>query len=104
MLHARQAAVALYGSTDAQQKWDQWRDKATEDATKVRTAPGEVQRRIPRSQAPPALRLMQDYFVTCLVFALVMTSLLFAATFVLLRGAFSTEPPDRSPPTREMPE
>ena len=87
MLQARQSALALYGTSDAQAKWDQWRDKATDDATRVRTTPGEVQRRIPRSEAPPALRLMQDYFITCLAFALFMTTLLYSASFVLLRGA-----------------
>jgi hypothetical protein len=94
MLQARQSALAVYGTSDAQAMWDQWRDKATDDATRVRTTPGEVQRRIPRSEAPPALRLMQDYFITCLAFALLMTTLLYAASFVLLRGVLGQKSPE----------
>src|SRR5436190_24354213 len=92
---ARQSAFRVYGDEAAQTEWDAWR----EDATKSSEGQGPVTRRAPKSAEPPALKLMRDYFVICLIIALSLSSVLFLAFLTFIRGAYSTPAfVDRSPP------
>jgi hypothetical protein len=82
MLETRRRAVTNYGSRQAQTEWDAWR-------THVASQSGQdspVQRRIPASDAPPALVLMTDYFGPCLGFILVLTSALFWTAAFMFAG------------------
>ena len=88
LTRGRNQAVESYGTESAQREWDDWRATAGEQ-TAGEGPLGPVQRRVPRSEIPPALALMNDHFVGCLVFSLIMTTALFATTMFLVRGIFS---------------
>ena len=79
----RDWALHTFDTPAARAEWQTWRDEATKQAA----SDGPVKRRIPKSGEPPALRLMRDYFVTCEVLAVVLSSALFATFAFLLRGA-----------------
>ena len=86
MFQARRNVVAVYGTTQAQAEWDDWRD----DAKKMSSSAGPVKRREPKSPQPPALVLMRDHFAACLGLSLVLTSVLFGTLMILIRGALTT--------------
>src|SRR3954447_5573727 len=82
--------VTLASSPDqSQQQWDEWR-AAVQKGEENR---GPVQRRVPESPEPPALRLMRDHFAVCLVGALVISSLVFGTFVLLMRGALQSPSP-----------
>ena len=85
LIYSRSQALAIYGSETAQENWDAWR----ENAKAMAHGTGPVKRREPRSVRPPALVLMQDYFVICLVGAVLLTTVLFGTFMFFVRGAFS---------------
>ena len=99
LLYGRYAAISTYGSGAAQTEWNEWRD----DATAMSKGTGPVKRRVPRSTRPPALVLMQDYFLVCFVGALLLSTVLYGTFMVFVRGAFGTAGQfvDRSPPERK---
>jgi hypothetical protein len=83
LFYGRQKALAIYGSQKAKGEWEEWRS-ATKDM-----ASGPEARRVPKRDEPPALLLMRDRFVACLLTALLLTSVLFATFMILIRGAFT---------------
>lgn len=83
MFAARAHAVRSFGTAEAQEDWEQWR----EETRRQEGADSPVARRIPKAAEPPTLVLLRDYFATCLVGALVLTSLLYWAFAFLVRGA-----------------
>lgn len=85
----RKSAIELYGNESAQAEWNDWRDAAT---TQSRDETSPVKRRAPKSEMPPALALMNDYYISCVVFCLIMVTALFAATMFLVRGVFAKTP------------
>jgi hypothetical protein len=89
LFYGRAKALATYGTQAAQADWNEWRDDVRKDAK----TPAPVERRVPKSAEPPALVLMRDYFVVCLVGAVLLTSVLFATFMVLIRGALAPSPP-----------
>jgi hypothetical protein len=94
LVYARQQALAVYGSEQAQADWDQWRG----DSQKMSEQPSPVRRRPPRSTEPPALVLMRDHFAICLGLAVVLSSVLFGTFMFFLRGVLKPPKPfvDRS--------
>ena len=74
-------------SLDARGDWQAWRS----DVERQQQAPQTVARRVPKSAEPPALVLMRDYFVTCLVGAVLFVSLLFWAIAGLAIGSMTTQ-------------
>ena len=86
VFYARQQALATYGTAGAQAEWDAWR----EDARRLAEESGPVKRRVPRSEAPPALVLMRDHFGVCLGLALVLSTVLFGTLMLFVRGAISS--------------
>jgi hypothetical protein len=93
VFYARHQALTTYGTDEAQAQWDEWR----QSAKKMAELPSPVQRRIPKSQEPPALVLMRDHFAVCLALALVLSTILFATFMFFLRGALSSPSPTPSP-------
>lgn len=87
LLRARREAIATYGSLDAKSDWTQWRTDVENSQD-----PGPVKRRVPKSDAPPALVLMRDHFGVCLALSLVLSSILFGTFMVFIRGALATRP------------
>lgn len=86
MIWARQQAIRTYGSTAAQEEWDEWRQVAIDQAQ----GKGPVMRKAPKSAEPPALVLMRDHFGSCLGAALFAAVGLYGTFAVMLRGAFQT--------------
>src|SRR5436190_21268442 len=98
--YGRRQALAVYGSQQAQTDWDDWRS----DAKKMAEQPGPVNRREPKSAEPPALVLMRDRFLVCLLLAVVLSSVLFGTFMIFIRGAMNTPGPrplaaEARPPT-----
>jgi hypothetical protein len=95
LVYGRHAAFQVYGTDQAQREWWDYRvDVAVEGALDT----GPVKRRVPKSSEPPALVLMRDYFLVCLVGAIVLSSVLFGTFMVLIRGALkSPKKPSFSP-------
>jgi hypothetical protein len=85
IVRLRASAFAVYGTSEAQAEWDAWRA----DAKKLADGAGPVKRRMPKSQEPPALVLMRDYFAVCLAGAVLLSSVLFGTFMVLVRGALA---------------
>lgn len=71
----------------ARNDWQQWR----RDVEEQQREPQVVARRVPKSEEPPALVLMRDYFVTCLIGAVMFVSLLFWAIAGLTIGAVTSK-------------
>jgi len=70
--------------TEAEHKnWNKWRDDAKQQAE----GDGPVKRRPPKSTAPPALVLTQDYFPQFLTIALILSTALFFTMTFMVRGA-----------------
>lgn len=83
----RQNVLRAQSSRDARGDWQAWRS----DVERQQQERQSVARRVPKSAEPPALVLMRDYFVTCLVGALVFVSLLFWVSAGLAIGAVTTQ-------------
>jgi hypothetical protein len=92
LLYGRSQAIAVYGSGEAQQQWDTWRD----DAKEMAAGAGPVKRREPKSAEPPALVLMRDHFLACAALAVLLSSVLFATFMFFLRGALQSRSPTLS--------
>ena len=79
----RQNLLRNLGTAQAREEWQQWRS----DVERQQQEPQAVARRVPKSEEPPALVLMRDYFVTCLIGAALFVSLLYWAIAGLTIGA-----------------
>ncbi len=80
---ARGWAKETYLSEEEHANWNKWRDDAKQQAE----GDGPVKRRPPKSKAPPALVLTQDYFPQFLTIALVLSTALFVTMTYMIRGA-----------------
>lgn len=99
-LHRAHAwALESFAATNAegqqrQADWDRWRQKAAEQAD----GNGPVKRRVPKSEEPPTLVLLRDYYGMCLAAFLLFGSVLYATFVYFVRGIFSS--PGRFPAGR----
>ena len=78
----RVMALANYGSAQADDHWQDWREAAEELGRS-----GPVQRNKPQSAEPPPLVLMRDHFPACLGISLLLSSCLFVCLMFTVRGA-----------------
>ena len=62
----RRRSVSHFGQPDQNSAWQQWRDAAAKG--------GPVERRVPKSDEPPTLRLMRDHYAVSLIGILVFES------------------------------
>jgi hypothetical protein len=86
LLYARRQAITVYGTDAARKDWQQWVTAAQEQEA----GEGPIRRRAPKSDRPPALVLMSDYFVTCLVAAIVLPSAVYWSFAFMLNGVLVT--------------
>jgi hypothetical protein len=95
MFWVRQSVFATYSSPESIADWRRWKS----DVEHQQTNPGPVQRRIPKSDEPPALVLMRDYFAVSLSGALIFASLLYWVIAWLITGALTnhTTTPNNTP-------
>jgi hypothetical protein len=84
LVAARRQALATFATESARQEWDQWRAAAAEqDGFKT-----PVERRVPSSPEPPTLILMRDHFAVVGGGSLLISSAVYWAFALLVRGAF----------------
>ena len=81
MLYIRGVTLATLDTSKATAEWMKWRDDAASE-----NQSGPVHRRPPKAIEPPAIILMRDHFVPCLVMAVVTTSLLFGVMLLVIHG------------------
>lgn len=82
---ARQHELASHSEIE-QRKWDEWREQV-EQQKELGDAP--VERRVPKSTEPPTFVLLRDYFGTSMLIILVLSSAVYCAAAMMLRGAMS---------------
>jgi hypothetical protein len=80
LVSARHWTFAELATPQATEEWQQWREEARR----------RQDRRVPKSEEPPALVLMRDYFAVCLIGAIFFTSLLYWILAWLVIGMFAT--------------
>ena len=73
MVQLRRTSVPDLSSPKAKSAWNSWRD----DVREQQANPGPVERKVPKSDEPPALVLMRDYFTVLMTGALLFSSLLY---------------------------
>jgi hypothetical protein len=87
MFWMQHRVLAEFSTQEATADWQTWRG----DVSNQQSNPGPVKRDIPKSEVPPALVLMRDYFVVSLVGATFFTSLLYWIMAWLVTGALSNQ-------------
>ena len=87
MFWVRHKVLKEFSTQQATADWQMWRG----DVSNQQTNPGPVKRDVPKSEVPPALVLMRDYFVVSLVGATFFTSLLYWIMAWLVTGALKRE-------------
>lgn len=73
MIWKRHSAVTQLSSPKSISDWQAWR----EDVREQQSHPRPVERRVPKSNEPPALVLLRDYFAVLMIGALLFTSMLY---------------------------
>jgi hypothetical protein len=73
MLWARQSVLAGLATPESISDWQTWRS----DVKQKQTDTGQAERRVPKSDQPPALVLMRDYFGVLMTGAILFMSLLY---------------------------
>ena len=76
----RESFLTKLSTPSAKADWEDWREATAQ--------PGPVARRVPKSDEPPTLVLLRDYFGICLTVAILFCSLLYGVFMLLIRGAF----------------
>lgn len=90
MFWARQSATSQLSSPESISNWQAWR----EDVRQHQAGDKAVERRVPKSDEPPALVLMRDNFAVMLVGALLFSTLLYWFTAWFVTG-ITTQRKDR---------
>lgn len=85
MFHTRTVVLRNFDSPESHSNWQEWRS----DVEKQQQEPQTVARRVPKSEEPPTLVLMRDYFVTCLTGAIVFVSMFYWSVAGLTIGAIA---------------
>ena len=88
-------SVLQSASVQTQREWEAWRESVKEG--QGQDAP--VQRRVPKSEEPPAIVLLRDHFTVCLIIALVLSSVLFGTFLFLVRGVMHSPGPSVNSPS-----
>ena len=74
MIWLRQSAVPQLSSPKSISDWQEWKEA---NAQEQKAHSGPVERRVPKSDEPPELVLMRDFFAVMMVGALLFSSLLY---------------------------
>lgn len=80
---ARRRVLQTEATPESQAHWDDWRA----EAERQQAGGGPVSRRVPRVAEPPSLVLLRDHFGTSLLVLLVLSSALYFALAIMIRGA-----------------
>lgn len=82
LLALRSNIVSEMGTPTAEAQWNRWRAEAAKEDGST----GPVQRTVPKSNQPPLLILMRDYFAASLIGLLLPLSALYWFIAWLIRG------------------
>jgi hypothetical protein len=85
MIWLRRSAVPQLSSQKSISDWQEWK-QANAQEQKARSGP--VERRVPKSDEPPELVLMRDFFAVLMVGALLFSSLLYWIMAWFVTGIF----------------
>jgi hypothetical protein len=85
MFYARQSAITQLSSSQSISAWQAWR----EDVRNKQSQPKLVERRVPKSEEPPELVLMRDYFGVLMFGALLFSSALYLVMAWFITGVAS---------------
>jgi hypothetical protein len=85
MFWERNSVLSTLSNPTSITDWESWRT----DVRQQQTNPGPVERRVPKSDEPPALVLMRDYFKISLIGAMFFSSLLYWVMAWFITGAYS---------------
>jgi hypothetical protein len=72
-------------AAQARDQWQEWRSAAKDQQTEK----GPVLRRVPKSEEPPTVVLLRDYFVTSSLILIVLSSAVYFAFALMLRGVLA---------------
>jgi hypothetical protein len=86
MFQLRRVALATMDTPQARAQWQEWRESEPN-----RNEDLPVKRRPPKSEEPPTLVLMRDYFGVMTTAAVVFSSLLFAAIAFAAQGVLAKD-------------
>jgi hypothetical protein len=89
MFWLRQSSVPEWSSSKSISDWQQWRSDV--ESQQGKTSP--VKRDVPKSEEPPALVLMRDFFGVMLAGALLFTSMLYWILAWFLTGIWTSRQP-----------
>lgn len=82
-------AESNYQSEQAFENWEQWRQEAKEQSQ----GKGPVKRRVPKTEAPPALILVKEHYYSLLTISIVLSTALYATFAFFVRGVFLSGEP-----------
>jgi hypothetical protein len=85
MFWERNSVLSTLSDPTSIADWESWRT----DVRQQQANPGPVERKVPKSEEPPALVLMRDYFKVSLIGATFFSSLLYWVMAWFITGAFS---------------
>ena len=91
MLTIRQPVIEKYSSALADENWKEWREEVQKQNDPSEKAQNSVARRPVKSESPPILVLMRDYFWISWLALIVMGSVVYGTFAFLFFGAFFSE-------------
>lgn len=83
---ARDSVLADASAENSDVSWQDWRT----EAKRQEEGNGPVARRVPKSTEPPTLVLLRDHFATSMTILLVLSTALFFAIALMVRGALTS--------------
>jgi len=87
LFQARQYTLTHLASDEARAEWQKFKQAAREQSGADGPVDGPVLHKVPKSDEPPQLILMRDYFGMCIAGTLLFGSALFVVLMIALRGA-----------------
>jgi len=85
MFIVRERILTQFATPEAIAQWQAWR----EDVRRQQTEHHPVERRVPKSQEPPALLLMRDHFAVSLLGAVLFSSALYGTLAWFAAGTWN---------------
>lgn len=82
----QQWSLTEMSTAESRSQWENWR----EETVRQSTGDGPVQRRVAKSEEPPMLVLLRDYFSLIAGLLVVIGTLLYGLLVMMVKGAFLT--------------
>ncbi len=83
----RNWAQTEFSTTDSKRQWNQWKDETARQAEGT----GPVHRREAKSDEPPTLVLLRDYFFVAVTVVILLGTVMYVSLFAMIRGAARTK-------------